>query len=95
MPHWALLAGWWSSPFGLKQGVNVLYVINMAIGFSASSKRNADKSGQAEGKECVSLPQVREPSVVTHLCFTVSVSLAVFVLVSLASKCCCSWDCFK
>lgn len=47
-------------------------------------------------KECVSLPQVREPSLVTHLPFTVSVSLAVFVLVSLACKCyCCSWECFK
>lgn len=47
-------------------------------------------------KECVSLPQVKEPTSVTHLCFTVSVSLAVFVLVSLACKCyCCSWECLN
>lgn len=99
MPCWALLAGWWSSPLGLAEEEALSECTlhyQHSYRFSSHFRAECWQVWTGRGKECVSLPQVREPSLVTHLCFTVSVSLAVFVLVSLACKCyCCSWECFK
>lgn len=99
VPCWALLAGWWSSPCGRIEG-EVLSECTAhyqhSYRFFSHLQVECWQVWTGRQKESVSLPQVREPSLVTHLCFTVSVSLAVFVLVSLACECyCCSWEYFK
>lgn len=99
VPCWALLAGWWSSPFGLvEEEVLSDRALRYQHGYRFFNHFQVEcwQVWTGRWKECVSLPQVREPSLVTHLCFTVSISLAVLVLVSLTCKCyCCSWECFK